>query len=115
MPLLGREPELKEPPGGSSRAGRILGGTEEAGRHIGYLTKYLTKSVSQAAGLADNPNERQREHRRRLLAELERTPCSPHCPSGRDGGAPGGVRTHTGTLLRGLPLPVGLRGRRRRV
>jgi hypothetical protein len=27
------------------------------------------------------------------------------------GGAPGGVRTHTGTLLRGLPLPVGLRGR----
>ncbi|MBY8854584.1 replication initiator protein, partial [Saccharothrix sp. MB29] len=22
----------------------ILGGTEEAGRHIGYLTKYLTKS-----------------------------------------------------------------------
>ena len=31
----------------------ILGGTEEAGRHIGYLTKYLTKSVSQAAGLAE--------------------------------------------------------------
>ena len=30
---------------------------------------------------------------------------------GRDGGAPGGGRTHTGTLLRGLPLPVGLRGR----
>src|SRR3954451_10028188 len=30
-------------------------------------------------------------------------------------GAPGGSRTHTGTLLRGLPLPVGLRGRRNRV
>ena len=30
-----------------------------------------------------------------------------------NGGAPGGVRTHTGTLLRGLPLPVGLRGRGR--
>lgn len=61
----------------------ILGGTEEAGRHIGYLTKYLTKSVSQAAGLGGDgvdPTERQREHRRRLLAELERTPCSPHCP-----------------------------------
>lgn len=26
-------------------------------------------------------------------------------------GAPGGTRTHTGTLLRGLPLPIGLRGR----
>jgi hypothetical protein len=61
----------------------ILGGTEEAGRHIGYLTKYLTKSVSQAAGLGGDgvdPTERQREHRRRLLAELERTPCSPQCP-----------------------------------
>ena len=58
----------------------ILGGTEEAGRHIGYLTKYLTKSVSQAAGLTGDVTDRQREHRRRLLAELERTPCSPHCP-----------------------------------
>ncbi|HEX4099576.1 MAG TPA: replication initiator, partial [Pseudonocardiaceae bacterium] len=29
----------------------ILGGTEEAGRHIGYLTKYLSKSIGQAAGL----------------------------------------------------------------
>lgn len=58
----------------------ILGGTEEAGRHIGYLTKYLTKSVSQAAGLVDDLTERQREHRGRLVAELERTPCSPLCP-----------------------------------
>ncbi len=31
----------------------ILGGTEEAGRHIGYLTKYLTKDVAKAAGLDD--------------------------------------------------------------
>ncbi|MBW0090625.1 replication initiator protein [Pseudonocardia sp. KRD-184] len=58
----------------------ILGGTEEAGRHIGYLTKYLTKSVSQAAGLVEDPSVRQREHRRRLVAELEKTPCSPQCP-----------------------------------
>ncbi len=58
----------------------ILGGTEEAGRHIGYLTKYLTKSVSQAAGLAQDLTDRQREHRRRLVAELQRTPCSPGCP-----------------------------------
>jgi hypothetical protein len=59
----------------------ILGGTEEAGRHIGYLTKYLTKSVSEAAGLsAAELTERQREHRARLVAELRVTPCSPQCP-----------------------------------
>jgi hypothetical protein len=59
----------------------VLGGTEEAGRHIGYLTMYLTKSVTQAAGLSgEDATERQREHRRRLVAELERTPCSPRCP-----------------------------------
>ncbi len=58
----------------------ILGGTEEAGRHIGYLTKYLTKSVGQAAGLDDTATTRQREHARRLAAELAVTPCSPRCP-----------------------------------
>ncbi|KAA1020246.1 replication initiator protein [Pseudonocardia sp. EV170527-09] len=58
----------------------ILGGTEEAGRHIGYLTKYLTKSVGQAAGLDETATDRQREHARRLTAELAITPCSPRCP-----------------------------------
>lgn len=58
----------------------ILGGTEEAGRHIGYLTKYLTKSVGQAAGLDDTATSRQREHARRLAAELAIIPCSPRCP-----------------------------------
>ena len=36
----------------------ILGGTEEAGRHIGYLTKYLSKSIGQAAGLTSTPPTR---------------------------------------------------------
>ncbi|MGE3255828.1 replication initiator [Pseudonocardia sp.] len=58
----------------------ILGGTEEAGRHTGYLTKYLTKSVSHAAGLDQDATDRQREHHRRLTAELRVTPCSPRCP-----------------------------------
>ncbi len=58
----------------------ILGGTEEAGRHVGYLTKYLTKSVGQAAGLGEEATTRQREHARRLHAELAVTPCSPRCP-----------------------------------
>jgi hypothetical protein len=58
----------------------ILGGTEEAGRHIGYLTKYLTKSVSQAAGLDEHATDAQRDHAHRLHAELQITPCSPRCP-----------------------------------
>jgi hypothetical protein len=57
----------------------ILGGTEEAGRHIGYLTKYLTKSVGEAAGHGEDATERQREHARRLVAQLRVTPCSPRC------------------------------------
>jgi hypothetical protein len=57
----------------------ILGGTEEAGRHIGYLTKYLTKSIHQAAGLGEHATDAQREHARRLHAELRITPCSPRC------------------------------------
>jgi hypothetical protein len=55
----------------------ILGGTEEAGRHIGYLTKYLTKSISEV--LDDHASGRQREHADRLHAELAITPCSPRC------------------------------------
>ncbi len=59
----------------------ILGGTEEAGRHVGYLlvTKYLTKSVGQAAGLGEDATDAQRDHARRLHAELQITPCSPRC------------------------------------
>jgi hypothetical protein len=58
----------------------ILGGTEEAGRHIGYLTKYLAKSVGQAAGFGETATDRQRDHASRLHAELQATPCSPRCP-----------------------------------
>jgi hypothetical protein len=58
----------------------ILGGTEEAGRHVGYLTKYLTKSIGQAAGLDKHATDAQNDHARRLHAELQITPCSPRCP-----------------------------------
>jgi hypothetical protein len=74
----------------------VLGGTEEAGRHIGYLTKYLTKSITQAAGLAEDATTRQREHARRLAAELRVTPCSPRCPVWLLYGVqPRGLRTTT--------------------
>ncbi len=55
----------------------ILGGTEEAGRHIGYLTKYLTKSIGECF---DAQTSRQEDHAERLCAELAVTPCSPQCP-----------------------------------
>ncbi|MEV4310784.1 replication initiator [Actinocrispum sp. NPDC049592] len=54
----------------------ILGGTEEAGRHIGYLTKYLTKSTGE---VVEATTVRQAAHHDRLHAELQVTPCSPTC------------------------------------
>jgi hypothetical protein len=58
----------------------ILGGTEEAGGPIGYLAKYLTKSIDQAVGLGERATDAQRNHARRLHAALQITPCSPRCP-----------------------------------
>ncbi|WP_425301483.1 replication initiator [Nocardia wallacei] len=54
----------------------ILGGTEEAGRHIGYLTKYLTKSIGD---VIEPQSERAARHYDRLHEELCKTPCSPSC------------------------------------
>ena len=54
----------------------ILGGTDDAGRHIGYLTKYLTKSITE---VVESSTETQRCHTDRLHAELSITPCSPRC------------------------------------
>jgi hypothetical protein len=54
----------------------ILGGSEEAGRHIGYLAKYLTKSVAE---VVEPATDAQRQHADRLHAELSVTPCSPRC------------------------------------
>ncbi|MFI6958683.1 replication initiator [Nocardia sp. NPDC050408] len=54
----------------------ILGGTEEANRHIGYLCKYLTKSVSE---VLEAKTPRQHAHYDRLHQALCRTPCSERC------------------------------------
>jgi hypothetical protein len=53
-----------------------LGGTAESGRHIGYLTKYLTKSTGE---VVEATSARQADHHDRLHAELSVTPCSPRC------------------------------------
>ncbi|WP_228808424.1 helitron helicase-like domain-containing protein [Nocardia farcinica] len=54
----------------------ILAGTPEADRHIGYLTKYLTKSISE---VIEPKSQAAAEHYDRLHAELCKTPCSPRC------------------------------------
>ncbi|WP_307615597.1 replication initiator [Nocardia flavorosea] len=54
----------------------ILGGTEQANRHIGYLTKYLTKSIGD---VIEPQSQRATDHYDRLHAELCKTPCSPSC------------------------------------
>ncbi len=41
---------------------------------------YLAKSVGQAAGRGEHATDPQRDHARRLHAELQVTPCSPRCP-----------------------------------
>ncbi|GGU26269.1 hypothetical protein GCM10010178_18240 [Lentzea flava] len=51
----------------------ILGGTEEAGRHIGYLVKSISEVV------AVDESQRVSEHADRLAAELAITPWSERC------------------------------------
>ncbi|WP_278260604.1 replication initiator [Nocardia sp. AG03] len=62
--------------GGQSKAIQILGGTEEMDTKVRYLTKYLTKSISE---VLDPGSRRVAEHYDRLHAELQDTPCSPRC------------------------------------
>ncbi|MEU4316623.1 replication initiator [Nocardia sp. NPDC024068] len=55
----------------------ILGGTQEATRHIGYMTKYLTKSVTE---VLEPETQAAVDHYDRLHAELQHVPCSKTCP-----------------------------------
>lgn len=50
---------------------------EKADRAIGYVTKYLTKSIAE---VLETDSERTAVHYDRLHAELQHTPCSPRCP-----------------------------------
>ncbi|MFI6047120.1 replication initiator [Nocardia sp. NPDC051321] len=49
---------------------------EKAGRTIGYVTKYLTKSISE---IVEAQSDRAAEHYDRLHAQLQTVPCSPRC------------------------------------
>ncbi|CAM4497781.1 replication initiator [Nocardia ninae] len=54
----------------------IAAGTEKAGRTIGYVTKYLVKSIAE---IVEPQSDRAAEHYDRLHAQLQHTPCSPRC------------------------------------
>lgn len=54
----------------------IPAGSDESNRHIGYLTKYLVKSIGE---VLDAGTHRAADHYDRLHAELQTVPCSPQC------------------------------------
>ena len=54
----------------------VLSGSKDAGRCIGYLTKYLTKQVGR---LPPGPDRRPAAHAARLAEALRYQPCSPRC------------------------------------
>jgi hypothetical protein len=73
----------------------VLGGTPQADKMIGYLTKYLTKSVSDCHRITGPAAE---AHQRRLWEELRVTPCSPRCANClRYGIVPVGARAKMAT------------------
>lgn len=56
----------------------FLAGTSRADRRIGYLTKYLTKSIADTYD-PESSNARQTAHRERLHQEARWLPCSTRC------------------------------------
>ncbi|MFE5283880.1 replication initiator [Nocardia sp. NPDC056611] len=69
------DPDGEQGPVRPGKAKGVIGG-EDANKLIGYLTKYLTKSIAE---VLEPPNERTRRHYERLHAEMQRTPCSEKC------------------------------------
>ena len=58
----------------------FIPGSTRTDRRIGYLCKYLTKSIAEAYD-PDEMSPRQRTHLLRLHAEVRWLPCCPECPN----------------------------------
>jgi hypothetical protein len=71
-----RGPEYVIRFGAQHKTEGVLAGTPDAERLIGYLSKYITKSVDEVHA-ADTPAAQ--AHQRRLWDELRYTPRSPRC------------------------------------
>lgn len=57
----------------------LIADTPDCDRRIGYLAKYLGKSIAE--GIADDPTPAQVAHIDRLYAEVRWLPCCPECPN----------------------------------
>jgi len=57
----------------------IIAGSKDAGRCIGYLTKYLTKQLGAVHAASSEPSAAAADHADRLVAALRYEPCSPGC------------------------------------
>lgn len=57
----------------------LIGDTAEVGRKVGYLTKYLTKSIADTHADDDQASGRQRAHIDRLHEQVRWLPCSERC------------------------------------
>ncbi|MER5425153.1 replication initiator [Streptosporangium roseum] len=59
----------------------IVAGSPDAHKRIGYLTKYLTKSLGDPLDPDDAENHARRDHAVRMVEALRYEPCSPTCPN----------------------------------
>ena len=57
----------------------IVGGTPKADRRVGYLTKYLTKSITDPLDDEDDVSHPRQAHIDRLHEQVRWLPCSPRC------------------------------------
>ncbi|MER5317721.1 replication initiator [Streptosporangium roseum] len=57
----------------------IVAGSPDAHKRIGYLTKYLTKSLGDPLDPDDAENHARRDHAARMVEALRYEPCSPTC------------------------------------
>lgn len=57
----------------------LVGGSQETGKAVGYLCKYLTKSIAETYADDDWPDPAYESHIRRLHRELRWLPCSEKC------------------------------------
>ncbi len=57
----------------------IIATEGDADRRVAYLTKYLTKAISDTYGEPEELTRAQRRHMRKLHEQVEVLPCSPRC------------------------------------
>jgi hypothetical protein len=57
----------------------LIAGTPDADKRVGYLCKYLTKTIAATHDEGDDPGSARAVHLDRLAAEVRWLPCAPTC------------------------------------